>query len=221
MTMEKQYAVLGMGSFGESVALTLENMGCDVLVMDDSYEKIQDISDKVSYAMKADISDPDALQALGGKNLDGVVVAVSENLEAGIMATMLCKEMGIPLVVAKAKNKLQGAILKRVGADRIVYPEIEMGSRVAKSLVSREFMDWIELSNDYSMVEIAVPDKWVGRTLVDINVRERLGINVVGIIVNGKIDVTLDPQKPLPEGGILIVIGANDVLEKFDSKKKL
>ena len=221
MIMEKQYAVLGMGSFGESVALTLENMGCDVLVMDDSYEKIQDISDKVSYAMKADISDPDALQALGGKNLDGVVVAVSENLEAGIMATMLCKEMGIPLVVAKAKNRLQGAILQRVGADRIVYPEIEMGSRVAKSLVSREFMDWIELSNDYSMVEIAVPDKWVGRTLVDINVRERLGINVVGIIVNGKIDVTLDPQKPLPEGGILIVIGANDVLEKFDSKKKL
>lgn len=219
--MEKQFAVLGMGSFGESVALTLENMGCDVLVMDDSYEKIQDISDKVSYAMKADVSDPDALQALGGKNLDGVVVAVSENLEAGIMATMLCKEMGIPLVVAKAKNKLQGAILKRVGADRIVYPEIEMGSRVAKSLVSREFMDWIELSNDYSMVEIAVPDKWVGRTLVDINVRERLGINVVGIIINGKIDVTLDPQKPLPEGGILIVIGANDVLEKFDSKKKL
>lgn len=219
--MEKQYAVLGLGSFGESVALTLENMGCDVLVMDDSYEKIQDISDKVSYAMKADVADPDALQALGGKNLDGVVVAVSENLEAGIMATMLCKEMGIPLVVAKAKNKLQGAILKRVGADRIVYPEIEMGSRVAKSLVSREFMDWIELSNDYSMVEIAVPDKWVGRTLVDINVRERLGINVVGIIINGKIDVTLDPQKPLPEGGILIVIGANDVLEKFDSKKKL
>ena len=219
--MEKQFAVLGMGSFGESVALTLENMGCDVLVMDDSYEKIQDISDKVSYAMKADISDPHALQALGGQNLDGVVVAVSENLEAGIMATMLCKEMGIPLVVAKAKNKLQGAILKRVGADRIVYPEIEMGSRVAKSLVSREFMDWIELSNDYSMVEIAVPDKWVGRTLVDINVRERLGINVVGIIINGKIDVTLDPQKPLPEGGILIVIGANDVLEKFDSKKKL
>lgn len=188
--MEKQYAVLGLGSFGESVALTLENMGCDVLVMDDSYEKIQDISDKVSYAMKGDVADPDALQALGGKNLDGVVVAVSENLEAGIMATMLCKEMGIPLVIAKAKNEIQGAILKRVGADRIVYPEIEMGSRVAKSLVSREFMDWIELSNDYSMVEIAVPAKWAGQSLAEVNARERLGINVVGIIVNGKIDVT-------------------------------
>ena len=219
--MEKQYAVLGLGSFGESVALTLENMGCDVLVMDDSYEKIQDISDKVSYAMKGDVADPDALQALGGKNLDGVVVAVSENLEAGIMATMLCKEMGIPLVIAKAKNEIQGAILKRVGADRIVYPEIEMGSRVAKSLVSRESMDWIELSNDYSMVEIAVPAKWAGQSLAEVNARERLGINVVGIIVNGKIDVTPDPQKPLPEGGILIVIGSNDILERFDSKRKM
>ena len=219
--MSKQFAVLGLGSFGWSVALTLEKMGADVLVVDESFEKIQEISEQVSYALKADVADPEALEALGGRNLDGAVIAVSENFEASIMATMLCKEMGIPLVVAKAKNKLQGAILKRVGADRIVYPEIEMGSRVAKSLVSREFMDWIELSNDYSMVEIAVPDKWVGRTLVDINVRERLGINVVGIIINGKIDVTLDPQKPLPEGGILIVIGANDVLEKFDSKKKL
>lgn len=218
--MEKQYAVLGLGSFGESVALTLENMGCDVLVMDDSYEKIQEISDKVSYAMKADVADPEALQSLGGRNLDGVVIAVSENLEAGIMATMLCKEMGIPLVVAKAKNSLQGAILERVGADRIVYPEIEMGSRVAKSLVSREFMDWIELSKDYSMVEIAVPDKWAGRSLAEVSARERLGINVVGIIVDGKIDVTPDPQKPLPEGGILIVIGTNEVLEKFDSRKR-
>lgn len=114
-------------------------MGCDVLVVDESYEKVQEISDKVSYAVKADVSEPDALQALGGRNLDGVVVAISESLEASIMATMLCKEMGIPLVVAKAKDKLQGAILQRVGADRIVYPEIEMGSRVAKSLVSKEF----------------------------------------------------------------------------------
>ena len=114
----------------------------------------------------------------------------------------------------------RNAFLERVGADRIVYPEIEMGSRVAKSLVAREFMDWISLSNDYSMVEIAVPDKWIGKSLTELSVRERLGINVVGIIVNGKIDVTLDPQKPLPQGGILIVIGANDILEKFDSAKK-
>ena len=199
--MDKQFAVLGLGSFGTSVALTLENMGCDVLVVDESYEKVQEISDKVSYAVKADVSEPDALQALGGRNLDGVVVAISESLEASIMATMLCKEMGIPLVVAKAKDKLQGAILQRVGADRIVYPEIEMGSRVAKSLVSKEFVDWISLSNDYSMVE-------------------RLGINVVGIIKNGKIEVAINPQEPLREKEILIVIGSNDILEKFDMKNR-
>lgn len=218
--MRKQFAVLGLGSFGHSVAVTLENMGCDVLVMDKSYEKIQDISDKVSYAMRADVADPDALQALGGRNLDGAVIAVSESLEASIMATMICKEMGIPLVLAKAKDKLQGAILKRVGADRIVYPEIEMGSRVAKNLMAKEFMDWIALSNDYSMVEIAVPDKWVGQSLTQLRLRERFGVNVVGIILEGKVDVILDPKKELPEKGILIVIGANDILEKFDSKKK-
>jgi len=218
--MNKQFAVLGLGSFGRSVALSLEKMGCDVMVVDDSYEKIQEISDKVSYAMKADVTDKDALQALGARNLDGAVVAVSEHPEANIMATLLCKEMGIPLVVAKAKDKLQGTILEKVGADSVVYPEIEMGSRVAKSLVSKEFVDWISLSNDYSMVEIVVPQNWVGKSLVDLGVRERLGINVVGIIKNGKIEVAINPQEPLREKEILIVIGSNDILEKFDMKNR-
>lgn len=112
------------------------------------------------------------------------------------MATMLCKEMGIPLVVAKAKDKLQGADpAKQSEPDRIVYPEIEMGSRVAKSLVSKEFVDWISLSNDYSMVEIVVPQNWVGKSLVDFGVRERLGINVVGIIKNGKIEVAINAAR--------------------------
>ena len=127
--------------------------------------------------------------------------------------------MGIPLVLAKAKDKLQGTILKKVGADRVVYPEIEMGSRVAKNLVAKEFTDWIELSDDYSMVEAVVPEKWQGRCLAELRVRERFGINVVGIIINKQVDVTLDPQEPLPENGILIMIGANDVLQKFDAKK--
>ncbi len=216
--MNRQFAVLGLGSFGWSVALTLEKMGCDVLAVDDSFEKIQEISEQVSYAVKADVSDPEALQALGGRNLDGAVVAVSENFEASIMATMICKEMGIPKVLAKAKDTLQGTILKKVGADAVVYPEIEMGSRVAKNLVAREFTDWIELSDDYSLVEAAVPKSWVGKCLAELKVRERFDVNVVGIILNGEVDVTFDPQKPLPAEGILILIGANDVLEKFDAK---
>ena len=218
--MNKQFAVLGLGSFGRSVALSLEKMGCDVMVVDDSYEKIQEISDKVSYAMKADVTDKDALQALGARNLDGAVVAVSEHPEANIMATLLCKEMGIPLVVAKAKDKLQGTILEKVGADSVVYPEIEKGSRIAKSMVANEFVDWIELSNDYSIVEIAVPRRWEGKSLAELDVRKKYGITVVGVMQGEKMDLSFDPQTPLPGNVILVLIGANKILEKIKIEEK-
>ena len=218
--MNKQFAVLGLGSFGRSVALSLEKMGCDVMVVDDSYEKIQEISDKVSYAMKADVTDKDALQALGARNLDGAVVAVSEHPEANIMATLLCKEMGIPLVVAKAKDKLQGTILEKVGADSVVYPEIEMGGRIAKSMVANEFVDWIELSNDYSIVEIAVPRRWEGKSLAELDVRKKYGITVVGVMRGEKMDISFDPQTPLPGNAILVLIGANKILEKIKIEEK-
>ena len=197
--MKKQFAVFGLGSFGRSVALTLENLGCDVVVVDKSYEKIQEISDMVSYAMRADVSDPDALHALGGRNLDGAVVAVSENLEASIMATIISKEMGIPYVLAKAKD--------------------DMGERVAKSLMSTAFTDWIELSSEYSMAEVAIPEKWVGKSLSELKIREQYGINAVGIIQGEKVEVTLDPYAPLQKDAILILIGATAVLEKFHTWK--
>ena len=166
----------------------------------------------VSYAMRADVSDPDALHALGGRNLDGAVVAVSESLEASIMATIISKEMGIPYVLAKAKDELQGAILEKVGADAIAYPECDMGERVAKSLMSTAFAE-------YSMAEVVIPEKWVGRSLSELKIREQYGINVVGIIQGVQVDVTLDPYEPLPEGAILILIGATSVLEKFHTWK--
>ena len=213
--MKKQFAVLGLGSFGRSVALTLESLGCDVFVVDKSYEKVQEISDSVADAMRADVYDPDALVSLGGKNLDGAVVAVSESLEASIMATIAAKEIGIPYVLAKARDELQGRILEKIGADAIVYPERDMGSRVAKSLVSTAFTDWIELSSEYSMAETVIPEKWVGKSLADLKVRERYGVNVVGIMQGEKVDVTFDPHEPLPEGCIMIVIGANSMLADF------
>lgn len=144
------------------------------------------------------MTEPEAMQALGGKNLDGAVVAVSESLEASIMATMLCKEMGVPYVLAKAKDHLQGTILEKIGADAIVYPEHEMGSRVAKNLVATTFFDWIELSSEYSMAETAVPAKWVGKSLSELGIREKYGLNVVGIIKEGKVNVTFNPQEALP-----------------------
>ena len=124
------------------------------------------------------------------------------------------------MVVAKAKNKLQGTILKKVGADTVVYPEIEMGSRVAKSLLATEFTDWIELSNDYSIVEVAVPKPWVGHSMAELGIRSKYGVTVVGIMQKGSVNVELDPQMPLPESGLLILVGANKVLEKIGKLEK-
>lgn len=213
--MRKQFAVFGLGSFGKSVALTLQSFGCDVIAVDNCYEKIQDIADSVSYAMCGDVTEPEFMKTIGARNLDGAVIAVSENLEAAIMATMISKEMGISYVLVKAMDELQGKILEKVGADSIVYPEIDMGERVAKKLISTEFIDWIELSPDYSLTEKLLPKQWEGKSLAELRVREKYGINVIGILKEDKMDMALDPSKPLQPDDMLFIIGKNSDLEKF------
>ena len=133
--MNRQYAVLGMGRFGESVARSLQDQGCEVIVVDDSMEKIDDMADAVSYAMCADFNDPDVINALGARELDGVVVAVAGDLESSIMATLLSKEAGVPYILAKARDDRHAAILKKIGADEVVFPEKEMGIRTARHLI--------------------------------------------------------------------------------------
>lgn len=216
--MGKQFAVFGLGSFGKSVALTLQSFGCDVIAVDNCYEKIQDIADSVSYAMCGDVTEPEFMKTIGARNLDGAVIAVSENLEAAIMATMISKEMGISYVLVKAMDELQGKILEKIGADSIVYPEIDMGERVAKKLISTEFIDWIELSPDYSLTEKLLPKQWEGKSLAELRVREKYGINVIGILKEDKMDMALDPSKPLQPDDMLFIIGKNSDLEKFKLK---
>ena len=195
--MRKQYAVFGLGNFGKHLALGLENLGCEVVVVDNSMEKIQEIADKVSYAMCANIEDPEVIKSLGARNLDGAVIAISENFGTSIMATIMAKEIGIPYVLAKAQSSLHATVLKKVGADAVVHPEKEMGRRIARTMVSGNFADWIELSPDYSLVETEIPDEWIGKRLVDLQIREKYGINVVGTIENGignMITSTSNPQ---------------------------
>ena len=216
--MGKQFAVFGLGSFGKSVALTLQSFGCDVIAVDNCYEKIQDIADSVSYAMCGDVTEPEFMKTIGARNLDGAVIAISENLEAAIMATMISKEMGISYVLVKAMDELQGKILEKIGADSIVYPEIDMGERVAKKLMSTEFVDWIELSPDYSLTEKLIPKQWEGKSLAELRVREKYGINVIGILKEDKMDMALDPSKPLQADDMLFIIGKNSDLEKFKLK---
>lgn len=217
--MRKQYAVFGLGSFGESVAVTLQELGCEVVVVDNHMERIENISPYVSYAVQADIEDPEVIRSLGARNLDGVVVAVADDMEASIMATLVSKEIGVPYVFAKAKNDLHAKVLKKIGADSIIFPEKEIGQSVARNLVSGEFVDWISLSPDYSITEIAVPEKWIGKSLSEIDVRRTKDVNVVGVRIGEKIQVTIDPEEPLQKEMMLIMIGSNEALEKFGEKQ--
>ena len=217
--MRKQYAVFGLGSFGRSVAVTLQNLGCEVVAVDNHMERIEDISSQVSYAVQADIGDPEVLRTLGTKNLDGVVVATSDDLEASVMATLVSKEIGVPYVMAKAKDDLHATILKKIGADTVIFPEHEIGKSVARNLVSNEFADWLNLSSEYSIAEIAVPGKWVGKSLMELDVRRLHDVNVVGVKEGEDIQVNPDPAEPLKDGIVLILIGSNEALEQFGRKQ--
>lgn len=213
--MKKQFAVLGLGSFGVSVAVTLQRLGCDVVAIDHDMERIDDIADKVTYAMQGDISDEDLLHSLGTKNFDGIVVASSENLEGSIMATLEAKEMGIPYILCKAHDERHAQVLRKIGADAVVFPEEEMGRKIAKNLMSANLADWIELSPDYSIVETAPPARWVGKTLKELDVRRTYEVNVVGVKRGNLVEITPDPDMPLEEGMILMLIGSNEALEKI------
>lgn len=213
--MKKQFAVFGLGSFGESVAVTLQQLGCEVVAVDNHMEHVQEIAEQVSYAIKADAGDPEVIKSLGTRNLDGVVVAVADDMEASVMATLVSKEIGVPYVIAKAKNELHATILKKIGADAVIFPEMEMGVRVAKTLMSSNFADWIALSPDYSIIEIATPREWVGKSLQQLDVRRSHDVNVVGIKVGEDVEVNPDPERTLQEDMTLIIIGSNYALEKI------
>ena len=213
---EKSYAVIGLGQFGMSVAETLADSDCDVLAIDAREESIQEIADKVTYAVRADVREPEVLRTLGVQNVDVAVIAVAENMEASIMATMQAKELGVPYVMAKAMNALHGKILEKIGADRVIYPEQSMGLRVARNLMSGGFLDVFELSTEFSMAEFPVPAEWVGKSLQELQLRESHDINIIAIKVGDDVEINLDPVKPLEADWHLMAIGKNKVLERLN-----
>ena len=205
----KSFAVIGLGQFGMTLAVTLAESDCDVLAIDDKEENIEEISEKVTYAVKADVREPGILKALGVQNVDVAIIAVAENLEASISATMQAKDLGVTFVVAKSMNSLHGRILDKIGADKIIYPEQSMGLRVARNLMSGGYLDVFELSAEFSMAEFSMPVSWIGKNLVDLNVRERFHINIIGIKQGENVTVDLDPSEPLPDNCSIIAIGKN------------
>ena len=215
---EKSYAVIGLGLFGMAVATTLAEANCDVLAIDDNEENVQDIAQKVAYAVKADVREPGILKTLGLQNVDVAVIAVAENMEASIVATMQAKELGVPFVMAKAMNELHGRILEKIGADKVISPEKSMGVRVARNLLSSGFVDMFELSSEFSMAEFRIPKEWIGRTLRELKIREKYNINLIAVKQGENVNVNFGPEESLPSDCTLIAVGKNCDLNRASEK---
>jgi trk system potassium uptake protein TrkA len=207
MSLKKSYAIFGLGRYGLSVARELVAGGADVLAIDSNEAIVNSLSAEIPLCKCADVTDPDVLRQLDIGNFNVVIIAIAGSLEATVMATMLCKELGVETVIAKCSNEMHQKILSRVGADQVVFPEFESGARLAKNLLSSGFVDLLDLARDVSMVEIQVQPEWVGKNLMELNLRRKYGINVVAIRLNGEVMINLDPEKPLSKEARLLVIG--------------
>ncbi len=215
MSINRTYAVFGLGRYGRAVAEELVKSGAEVIAIDENEEYVNDASAVIPICKCADITDAEVIERLGIANVDMVIVAMASNLEASVMAVTLCKEAGVPMVIAKCSSELHRKILSRVGADKVVFPEKESGTRLAKNILSSGFADLIELSEDVSMVEMDVKAEWVGKTLVQLNLRKKYSINVVAIRKDGEVVTDIDPQIPLEKEMKLIVIANVEKLRKM------
>lgn len=214
----KQFVVIGCGRFGTSVAKTLYNQGHDVLAIDKDEEIVQEISDSVTYAAQADVEDEYALKALGIRNFDVAVVSIGSDIQASIMATLIVKELGVKTVVAKAQNDVHAKVLYKIGADKVVFPERDMGVRLAHNLVSSSVIDYIEFDPDYSIVEITATKEWEYKTLNELKLPSKYGINVIAIKKKVGLNISPNADEAIMPGDVLIVIGSNTNLANLEKK---
>ena len=207
----KEIAVFGLGTLGKSLAISYSNMGGKVIAIDKSQEKVDEISDYVTFAIRADLTEENVIKGLGVSNVDVAIV----NFEASIIVTAVCKEIGIPYIIAKARDKLQGNILTKVGADEIVYPESETGIRMAKNLAHGEkFMDIAEISDTFSIIEAKVAESWVGKNLMELSLRKKYKFNIIAIKKEGKYKINPDVNIPFNHGMHLVVLGETEKMAK-------
>jgi trk system potassium uptake protein TrkA len=197
MSINKNYAVFGLGRYGTAVAKELLSGGVEVLAVDIDQNRVNTAAIDLPICKCADITDPEVVRQLGIAAVDVVVVAMAGNLEASVMAVTICKELGVKTVIAKASSVMHQKILERVGADIVVFPENESGVRLAKNLLSSGFVDMITLSKDFSMVELDVRPEWVGKSLMELNLRKKHAINVVAIKRGGRLEINIDPLEKL------------------------
>ena len=210
----KSYVVIGLGRFGTEVARSLCRQGCEVLALVARTELVQQVSNDVTHAAVADARDKEVLRALGIREFDCAIVAIGDSLSDSILATMNVKELGVPLVICKAHDETHRQVLLKLGADRVVIPEKEQAVRLAKGLSSRSALDYIELSDECGIIELPAPKNWVGKGLRELNVRAKLGVNILAIRSGNRLNVTPAPDYPIRETDVLVVLGYNSALEK-------
>ena len=210
----KTYLVAGLGRFGASVALKLQELGNEVMVIDENAEQVQKLADRVTYAVVGDAQDEAVLRSLGVGNVDCAIVAIGEDLAATILITLNLKSLGVPQVVCKARDELQKRALEKIGADRVVIPEREMGIKLAQNLVSSSVLDYIELSRECGIAEILTPSVWVGKSIRDLNVRAKYGVNIIALRLgeSDAITVTMGPEYVLQSSDVMVILGNNEDL---------
>ena len=215
MKKNKTYAVFGLGRYGRAVARELVDNGREVIAIDDDQNIVNDAAAYLPICTCANVTDAEVISQLGIAEIDTVIICMAGNLEASVMAVTLCKEAGVKTVIAKCANEMHQKILLKVGADKVVFPENESGVRLAKNLLSSGFIDMISLSKDVSMIEIDVRDEWVGKNLIELNLRKKYGFNIVAIKKGGKVNVNINPEQVLDIETTLIVIANTTKLGKL------
>lgn len=210
----KSYIVIGLGRFGAEVSRQLSKLGCEVLAMDTKADLVQDISNQVTHAVVGDATDKGVLKALGAGSFDCAIIAIGDDLAASVLVTMNLQELGVPQIVCKAHDETHRKVLEKLGADRVVIPEQENASRLARSLSSPNVLDYIELSDDYGILEVPAPKNWVGKTLKELNVRAKLGVNIIAVEQAGKINVSPAADYAITAGDIMVVLGDSEALDR-------
>jgi trk system potassium uptake protein TrkA len=211
----RSYAVFGLGRYGRAVAKELVDNGNEVIAVDDNQDVVNEAAADIPLCKCADVTDADVIARLGIADVDTVIICMANSLEASVMAITLCKEAGVKNVIAKCGTEMHQKIMLCVGADQVVFPENESGIRLAKNLISSGFIDMISLSKDVSMIEIDVREEWVGRNLIELNLRKKYGFNVVAVKKGEEVNVSINPEQALCADETLIVIANTAKLGKL------
>ena len=210
----KSYAVIGLGRFGSALARQLCKLGAEVLALDVKGDYVQQIANDVTHAVVGDAQDKEVLRALGVRNLDCAVIAIGDNLAASVLITMNLKELGVPYIVCKAHDETHRKVLEKLGVDRVVIPEHEYAQRLARTLNSHNVLDYIELSEDFGILDVPAPKSWIGKSLRELNVRAKLGVTIIAVENSGKTNVSPTADYAVGEGDTLVMLVDNVALEK-------